>query len=69
MLTVIMSLIDLNAVMRRIDLLAKLLAPVFVSVIDEYSTFTAISVVFAQNILSVTIEYFAIAQVGSHDLT
>lgn len=54
---------DLNAVMRRIDLLAKLLAPVFVSVIDEYSTFTAILVVFAQNILSVTIEYFAIAQV------
>lgn len=54
---------QLNAVMRRIDLLAKLLAPVFISVIDDFSHVAAIWVVFAQNLLSVLIEYFAIAQV------
>ncbi|GJE88816.1 ferroportin1-like protein [Phanerochaete sordida] len=54
---------DVNAVMRRIDLLAKLLAPVFVSAIDEYSTSIAIWTVFGQNAVSVITEYHAIAQV------
>lgn len=49
--------------MRRIDLLAKLLAPVFISAIDGFSHVAAIWVVFGQNLLSVSIEYFAIAQV------
>ena len=51
--------------MRRIDLLAKLLAPVFVSLLDEYSFTLAIWVVFVQNAMSIMVEYFAIAQVGS----
>lgn len=50
--------------MRRIDLLAKLLAPVFISVIDDFSHMAAIWVVFGQNLLSALIEYFAIAQVS-----
>ncbi|EKG13948.1 Ferroporti-1 [Macrophomina phaseolina MS6] len=55
--------LDLNAVMRRIDLLAKLLAPVFISAVDGFSHVAAIWVVFGQNLLSVLVEYFAIAQV------
>ncbi|EKM51756.1 uncharacterized protein PHACADRAFT_212379 [Phanerochaete carnosa HHB-10118-sp] len=54
---------DLNAVIRRIDLVAKLLAPVFVSIVDEYSTSVALWVVFGQNILSAAIEHLTIAQV------
>ncbi|KAK8173375.1 Ferroporti-1 [Phyllosticta citrichinensis] len=54
---------DLNAVMRRIDLTSKLLAPVFVSLVDGYSSTAAIWVVFLQNALSVVVEYFTIAQV------
>lgn len=50
--------------MRRIDLLAKLLAPVLISLIYDYSFTVAIWVVFAQNTLSVLVEYFAIAQVS-----
>ncbi|KAK8238875.1 hypothetical protein HDK77DRAFT_447103 [Phyllosticta capitalensis] len=54
---------DLNAVMRRIDLTSKLLAPIFVSLVDGYSSTAAIWVVFGQNALSVVIEYFTIARV------
>ncbi|KAK8222389.1 Ferroporti-1 [Phyllosticta paracitricarpa] len=54
---------DLNAVMRRIDLTSKLLAPLFVSLVDGYSSTAAIWVVFWQNALSVVVEYFTIAQV------
>ncbi|OCK82278.1 hypothetical protein K432DRAFT_349323 [Lepidopterella palustris CBS 459.81] len=53
----------LNGTMRRIDLLCKLIAPVFISLIDGYSTRIAIWFVFAQNGISVLIEYVAIKQV------
>ncbi|KAF1835287.1 hypothetical protein BDW02DRAFT_293609 [Decorospora gaudefroyi] len=54
---------ELNSVMRRIDLVCKLIAPVGIGLLDGYSTKVAIWVVFAQNAISVLIEYFAIAQV------
>lgn len=53
----------INAQMRRIDLLCKLLGPLFIALIDGISTEVAIIVNFAMNIASVTIEYFAIARV------
>ncbi|OCK95275.1 uncharacterized protein K441DRAFT_658669 [Cenococcum geophilum 1.58] len=53
----------LNSTMRRIDLLCKLVAPIFISLIDGYSTSVAVWVVFGQNAVSVLIEYFAIKQV------
>lgn len=49
--------------MRRIDLLCKLLGPLFISLIDDISTDTAIIVNFAMNLLSIPVEYFAIARV------
>lgn len=54
---------DLNAVMRRIDLLCKLLAPVGISLVDSYSTTVAVWVIFGLSSVSVLAEYFAIAQV------
>lgn len=54
---------ELNSTMRRIDLLCKLLAPVGIGLIDGYSTKVAIWIVFAQNAVSVLVEYFAIEQV------
>ncbi|KAJ6071508.1 hypothetical protein N7499_009522 [Penicillium canescens] len=54
---------DLNASMRRIDLFCKLLAPVFISLVDSISTSYAIWTVFGLNTASVIIEYVAIAQV------
>jgi len=54
---------DLNAVMRRIDLSCKLLAPVVISLVDSYSTTTAVWVIFGLSAVSVFAEYFAIAQV------
>lgn len=54
---------ELNSAMRRIDLVCKLVAPVGVGLLDGYSTKLAIWVVFAQNAISIAIEYFAIAQV------
>lgn len=56
---------ELNSVMRRIDLVCKLVAPLCISLVDGYSTEIAIWVVFGQNALSVVFEYFAIAQVFS----
>lgn len=53
----------LNSVMRRIDLICKLVAPVCIGLVDGYSTALAICVVFAQNFLSVGVEYVAIKQV------
>lgn len=55
----------LNATMRRIDLVCKLVAPVVISLVDGYSTLVAVYVILGQSILSVLIEYFAIAQVRS----
>jgi iron-regulated transporter 1 len=54
---------ELNSAMRRIDLVCKLIAPVGIGLLDGYSTNIAIWVVFAQNAVSVGMEYFAIAQV------
>lgn len=49
--------------MRRIDLLCKLLGPLFIALIDGYSSETAIIVNFAMNAASVIVEYFAIARI------
>lgn len=54
---------DLNAVMRRIDLFCKLVAPLIISAVDAYSSLVAVWVVLAQNVLSAAVEYYAIAQV------
>ena len=49
--------------MRRIDLFCKLIAPVFISLIDGLSTSIAIWTVLGMNSASVVVEYLAIAQV------
>lgn len=54
---------QLNSVMRRIDLICKLVALVSIGLVDGHSTSLAIWVVFVQNAISVGVEYFAIAQV------
>ncbi|KAI8284286.1 hypothetical protein K4K56_010206 [Colletotrichum sp. SAR 10_98] len=73
----------MNAQMRRIDLLCKLLGPLSIALIDGVSTETAIIFNFTMNVSSVVIEYHAIARVyyevpalqankcdgHSHDLT
>jgi len=53
----------LNARMRRIDLVCKLAGPLFIALIDGASTKIAIFVTIGINVMSVPIEYFAIAQV------
>lgn len=53
----------LNAQMRRIDLLCKLFGPLFIALLDGWSTKLAIIVNFAMNFASVVVEYYAIAQV------
>lgn len=58
-----LSVPDLNASMRRIDLFCKLVAPVVISFVDGFSTRVAIWTVFGLNTASVLIEYLAIAQV------
>ncbi|GKT46169.1 sorbicillinoid biosynthetic cluster transcription factor 2 [Colletotrichum spaethianum] len=57
------ALATLNAQMRRIDLLCKLLAPLIIAFIDGISTEVAIIVNFAMNIASVLVEYYAIARI------
>lgn len=49
--------------MRRLDLVCKLIGPLFIALVDGYSTKLAITVNFAMNIASIAFEYFAIAQV------
>lgn len=49
--------------MRRIDLFCKLVAPVFISLVDSFSTPLAIWTVLGLNSASVVVEYVAIAQV------
>lgn len=49
--------------MRRIDLFCKLIAPVFISLVDSFSTRVAIWIVLGLNTVSVLVEYLAIAQV------
>jgi len=58
-----MNTTDLNAFMRRIDLFCKLIAPVFISLVDSFSTRVAIWTVLGVNTASVVVEYVAIAQV------
>lgn len=53
----------MNAKMRRIDMLCKLVAPLFIALLDGYSTQVAILVNLGMNIASISIEYFAIARV------
>ncbi|KAH6722079.1 Ferroporti-1 [Leptodontidium sp. MPI-SDFR-AT-0119] len=53
----------LNAQMRRIDLLCKLLGPLFIALVDGASTEIAIIINFCMNVASVLFEYFAIARV------
>lgn len=55
--------------MRRIDLFCKLFAPVFISVVDSYSTRAAVWTVFCLNASSVLVEYLAIAQVSKYACT
>lgn len=49
--------------MRRIDLIAKLVAPLFISLIDALSRTEALWVILGSSLGSVLIEYLAIAQV------
>ncbi|GAW16352.1 hypothetical protein ANO14919_057780 [Xylariales sp. No.14919] len=57
------ALMVMNAQMRRIDLLCKLLGPLFIALIDGFSTKAAITVNFLMNVMSIVVEYFAIARV------
>lgn len=54
---------ELNAQMRRIDLICKLVGPFFISMIDGLSTEIAILANFGMNLASVIVEYYAIAKV------
>ena len=49
--------------MRRVDLLCKLGGPLLIALVDGYSTRVAIVVTLALSIVSLPIEYFAIARV------
>ncbi|KAH7125875.1 iron transporter [Dactylonectria macrodidyma] len=55
------ALSTLNAQMRRIDLLCKLLGPLCIALVDGFSTEAAIITNFSMNVASVVVEYFAIA--------
>jgi len=54
----------MNAQMRRIDLVCKLIGPLFIALIDGISTDTAILVNFGMNVCSVVVEYYSIARVS-----
>ncbi|KAL8765368.1 MAG: hypothetical protein Q9194_006592 [Teloschistes cf. exilis] len=56
---------DMNVSMRRIDLTSKLVAPLFISIVDVFSRNVALWVVLGSSLVSVMIEYVAIAQVCS----
>jgi len=53
----------LNAQMRRIDLVCKLLGPLVIAMVDARSIALTIEVIIGMNALSLLIEYFAIAHV------
>lgn len=59
----LMGATALNARMRRIDLFCKLAGPLLIALIDGASTKAAIFVALGINVMSLPIEYFAIAQV------
>jgi solute carrier family 40 (iron-regulated transporter), member 1 len=52
----------MNAQMRRIDLVCKLMGPLIIALIDGISTEVAILVNLGMNVASIPIEYFAIAR-------
>lgn len=52
----------LNARMRRIDLVCKLCGPLFIALVNGASTKIAILVTLGTNVVSVVVEYFAIAE-------
>jgi hypothetical protein len=54
---------SVNAQMKRIDLICKLMGPLFIAFMGGISTEVAILVNLGMNLISVAIEYFAIAQV------
>ncbi|PYH91069.1 iron-regulated transporter [Aspergillus ellipticus CBS 707.79] len=53
----------MNAQMRQIDLICKLIGPFFIALIDGISTEAAILVNLGMNVCSVVVEYFSIAKV------
>jgi iron-regulated transporter 1 len=53
----------LNASMRKIDLTCKLVAPVCISLLQSFSTIGAIATTLALSLISISIEYMAIARV------
>ena len=57
------SLEVLNSQMRRIDLICKVLGPLVIAVVDAKSLQLAIEVIFGMNVISLLIEYIAIAGV------
>ncbi|KAJ6010190.1 iron-regulated transporter [Penicillium canescens] len=57
------SLKTMNVQMRRIDLICKLIGPLFIAFIDSSSPKTAIRVNFGMSAGSVAVEYFSIARV------
>lgn len=52
--------------MRRIDLVCKLGGPLLISLLDGKSTKLAIETMFVMSTLSLLVEYFVIADVGTH---
>lgn len=54
----------MNAQMRRIDLICKLLGPLCIALIDGLSTTAALLFLLALNAFSVPVEYLCIAKVG-----
>ncbi|KAB8226727.1 Ferroporti-1 [Aspergillus novoparasiticus] len=57
------SLRTMNAQMRRIDLICKLIGPLAIALVDGVSTKIAILFNLGMNICSVVVEYFSIARV------
>lgn len=56
----------LNSQMRRIDLVCKLIGPLAISLLDGLSTRIAILATLGLSVVSVGVEYLAIAQVTRH---
>ena len=54
----------MNAQMRRIDLICKLLGPLCIALIDGLSTTAALGFHLVLNALSLPVEYLCIAKVG-----
>ena len=54
---------DLNSQMRRIDLFCKLLGPLFIAFVDGTSTIVAIYTIGGMGLITMFVEYYAIAQV------